>query len=387
MSKKILVVDSTYIGNRPNRERNTIIMSVWVKKYNADVTIITTKSAEEFYRELFDAKALSHITFLKLPWFKDFVPGGAIDLVVEYLKRIIGIFFFYRKQEEGRYDVIYSLTALLPDLIISRTISKRIKKAKLYTVFDNFVKKPSERDGNYLYNSIPYWSYRVSLCLLKKFDVMFAFMVDKNINKLRQMFKSKKPEIIQDVNGVDIQAINQVKVEGYVYDILFIGRLHRDKGIFDLLEVIALVKKSLMNVRVCIIGQAIGDIKDEIQKKIKDLDIESNIRLFNYVTKIEKYRLLKSSNSFCFLSYYESYPVAILEAMACQLKIFAYNLDIFQSYPFTLGDIETFSKGSYVAIASKIVAYLKQEQFKNRKKINLSLIDQTKSAELEYTAF
>lgn len=379
-------MDTTYLGVKPNRERNVINMSFWIKHDRAKLSILTTAQGRAFYQSLFSEEIADSVSYVILPLSKDFVPRTAISIIVEYVKRMVGVVLFLRFPV-GAYDVIYAITAILPDVLNSYVLKKKITTARSCVVFDNFVKKPQERSGNFLYNVVPYLSYRISLRFLKTFDVVFTVMVGDGLKRAHQMFKDTKTTIVPDSNGVDTEYAARVAPDAPCNDVLFIGRLHRDKGILDLLEVIGRVKKKKPGITVRMIGQMVPDLKDEMQQRIKNLDIESNINISGHVSKLEKYKLLKSARLFCFLSYYESYSVAVLEAMACRLKIFAYDLDIFRCSPFTLGDIKVFQRGEYEKISDSIVDFLQEEQYAVKKEIDLRLIDQATSAQLEYSHF
>lgn len=383
--KKVLYIDSTYLGHKPNRERCVIIMSVWIKSYSVDITIVTTNEAKKFYSELFDPEVFKRIRFIRLPLSRDFNPSGAASVVFEYLKRVVGILLLIvrLKKKRYRYDNIYALTAIFPDVVISYILKKIFHGSKMYVVFDNFVKKPSEREGNYFYNLIPYLSYRISLYFMKRADVLFVAMVKSNLDKVFKMFDQTKARIVPDMNGVNLEYINKVKPLKETYDILYIGRLHKDKGIIDLLEILGRVKKTLPNVKAFIAGPVEHDMKEIIEEKINSLELKHNIEMVSYVGGPHKYEVLKSSKTFCFFSYYESYPIAVLEAMASRLKIFAYNLDVLGQKPFNMGDIETFNKGGYDVISERIIDYV-QEWPHEKKEMDLSLLDQSNGAKLHY---
>ena len=385
--KTILIIDATYLEKKPNRERNVIIFSTWIQEQFAHLTIVTTQEGMVWYRELFALEFLPYITFVRLPWSSDFVSTGGLSIVREYMKRIVGAYFFLSRCLGKSYTAVYSLTAILPDVCISYILASRLSEMKWSVVFDNFVKKPSEREGRYWLNAIPYLSHLVSLHLLRSADSIFSAMVEKNLLRLRDTFRSSSVEIVPDTNGVDIECLQRVVGTVGAYDIICVGRLHVDKGIFDLLEIIRLVARQRPALQVMLVGWGSPDTEAEVRAFIAKHHLDGQIVWKKHVSKEEKYCLLKSAKIFCFLSHFESYPVAVLEAMACGLPIYAYPLDIFSFPPFTLGMIHTFLNADFEEAAEIITHALEHWQPTAVTESLLSLLDQRSSARRQYAHF
>ena len=80
------------------------------------------------------------------------------------------------------------------------------------------------------------------------------------------------------------------------------------KGVFDLIE----VGNSLPEYEFVIIGRADGDLLAELKSKSK-----SNVRIIENMPDEELRRTLASAKVYCQLSSYESFGVALIEAMSC----------------------------------------------------------------------
>lgn len=94
---------------------------------------------------------------------------------------------------------------------------------------------------------------------------------------------------------------------------LFLGRINKNKGIYDLIEVFTELLKDNPELKLNIGGS--GE-EDKIKKLIKFYNIEKNVSLLGWITKDIKEQELINNSYFILPSYVEAMPVSILEAMA-----------------------------------------------------------------------
>ncbi len=104
------------------------------------------------------------------------------------------------------------------------------------------------------------------------------------------------------------------------HDLLFLGRLEHDKGIFDLLEALQLLRTEFPSVRLQCGGD--GDVI-EVKRRAETLGLGSAVRYLGWVRGDAKQRLLASSTVYVLPSYYEGLPMGVLEAMAAGLPVVA----------------------------------------------------------------
>lgn len=67
-----------------------------------------------------------------------------------------------------------------------------------------------------------------------------------------------------------------------------------------------------------------GVLENELKRLAKEIGIESNVHFLGFCTDIPQ--LLKASDIFCFPSYQEGLPVAVMEAMAATLPVVASDI-------------------------------------------------------------
>lgn len=95
--------------------------------------------------------------------------------------------------------------------------------------------------------------------------------------------------------------------------ILFLGRAGERKGLFDLLEALALVRPAFPEVRLAIGGD--GDVA-QVLRRAQALGIGAQVELLGWVGPQARADQLARAQLFCLPSHAEGLPMAMLEAMA-----------------------------------------------------------------------
>lgn len=96
--------------------------------------------------------------------------------------------------------------------------------------------------------------------------------------------------------------------------ILFLGRIVKEKGVYDLLEAARMLSLDSSQVRFYLCGD--GAAVDDLRKQIERLGIEKLVDIPGWVTGHRKQTLLEKAYLFVLPSHREGLPVSILEAMA-----------------------------------------------------------------------
>lgn len=120
-------------------------------------------------------------------------------------------------------------------------------------------------------------------------------------------------------NGVDVSKYNRLLKEPIGGQICFVGRLVKEKGIWDAIFAILEISKSY-RVHFTIVGS--GDLEDEIRRYIHRNDIK-NISLLGHLS--EPITVLRHAEILLFPSYYESFGLAVCEAMAMAIPVVTSN--------------------------------------------------------------
>lgn len=105
--------------------------------------------------------------------------------------------------------------------------------------------------------------------------------------------------------------------------VLFLGKLSREKGVFDLLEATALLRRRLPDIRLILAGN--GDV-EAARAHARALGLEETVILPGWVSGAAKEELIRSSSVFVLPSYFECMPMSLLEAMAAGIPCVVTNV-------------------------------------------------------------
>jgi glycosyltransferase involved in cell wall biosynthesis len=97
--------------------------------------------------------------------------------------------------------------------------------------------------------------------------------------------------------------------------LLFLGRLERAKGVFDLVDAVAALRKTHPDVRLILAG----DDVDGLGRYADERGVADAVQLTGWVGPEKKRALLDSTAVFVLPSYAEGSPISLLEAMAAGL--------------------------------------------------------------------
>jgi len=143
--------------------------------------------------------------------------------------------------------------------------------------------------------------------------VYFSGLSNRQVSK---MPLTNKPPIIH--NGIEVELFPFEKNAEDYY--LFLGRLHKDKGIDSFLE----VSKLLPDKKFYIVGKGDPDIEEQIRSLEK---VQSNISFFGMIprTTSQWFTLLSKAKAMLTpINYEDTCPLVPLEAMACGTPVIGY---------------------------------------------------------------
>lgn len=112
-----------------------------------------------------------------------------------------------------------------------------------------------------------------------------------------------------------------------LYDLCFFGRVSQEKGIFDFLEVVSILKKSQPNLRALIIGGVEKNFLAELQLRCKVLEINDNIKLQGFIDKRSDLHELVAQCKISLLpSHVDMIPGTIIESMQLKTAVVSYDI-------------------------------------------------------------
>jgi L-malate glycosyltransferase len=121
-------------------------------------------------------------------------------------------------------------------------------------------------------------------------------------------------------NGIDFKHISAIQPSEISSDIIFSGRLIKEKNVDLLIKALALIRNEIPGIRCIIAGD--GPEKGLLQNIAKKFNLERNIKFIGFLENHDELiAILKSSQVCASPSIREGFGIAALEAMACGLPI------------------------------------------------------------------
>lgn len=332
---------------------------------NVDLTVVTSKMG----KELCEKRGL-RATFICSTSENNFN-----SIIATYIKRIISAVFITYKLSD--FDIVYATSDALPDTLPAFLLKIRMKKIKWVQKIFHII--PSHR-------VISHYSQEFSFTLIKRFAD--CTVIDNSLLKKDLQKKGfTKKDILINPLGIDYNWFQNVKPSKNTYDGVFMGRLHRSKGIFDLVIIWRKVIENFPKAKLAIIGRGKPEILKALNKKVQESGLKKNIDLLGHLDDDIAFSTIKSSKVFVFPSHEEGFGLVIAEALACRTPVIAYDLP---AYHDTFSDIITVPFGNLKKFSESVVNIIGIKS--KRKKVmenGLKLVknlgwDKTAQRELEF---
>ena len=121
-------------------------------------------------------------------------------------------------------------------------------------------------------------------------------------------------------NGIDFERIQEVEPSGEESDIIFAGRLIRDKNVDVLIKTVKLLRDDVPDIKCVIVGD--GPERARLEKLTGELGLKRNVEFRGFLKEHDDViALMKSSKVFVLPSTREGFGIVALEANACGLPV------------------------------------------------------------------
>jgi glycosyltransferase involved in cell wall biosynthesis len=127
-------------------------------------------------------------------------------------------------------------------------------------------------------------------------------------------------------NAIDVSVYQRkpnLRHTGKVQRLVYLGRLDREKGILEAIDAICILRsiEKFRDIELRIAGS--GPAREEIEKRVAKLGIDSCVNLVGPLTGTAKVDFLQDADLFLFPSYHEGLPYAVLESLAAGTPVIA----------------------------------------------------------------
>ncbi|WP_342679581.1 glycosyltransferase family 4 protein [Methanofollis sp. UBA420] len=121
-------------------------------------------------------------------------------------------------------------------------------------------------------------------------------------------------------NGIDLARIAAVPPSAEATDVIFVGRLIREKHADLLVDALAMVREEVPDLRAVIVGD--GPERAGVERRVHDLGLAGSVFFTGFLPDyVSVIAAMKASKVFVLPSTREGFGIAALEAMACGLPV------------------------------------------------------------------
>lgn len=270
--------------------------------------------------------------------------------------------------------VIYSASEFWMDTLPA--IILKIKYPQLTWVAAWFQTAPNpligfaqgNRENTYKLSAFSYWLMQLPI---KPFIQNFADLVLVNNDLEKKQFTKLNTlnRVVVILGAVNIEEINKYQKDNKsqkIYDAVFQGRFHPQKGVVELVNIWKLVTRKKPDAQLVMIGD--GPLMKNVKLKIQSEKLENNINLLGYIFDgPRKYKLFSQSKIVLHPAFYDSGGMASAEAMAFGLPAVGFDLESYESY-YPQGMIKV-KVGNLQEFSNVVIELLKNKS--KRKKIGI----------------
>jgi glycosyltransferase involved in cell wall biosynthesis len=193
---------------------------------------------------------------------------------------------------------------------------------------------------------------------------------EKTKKDLKKIKPSENSVVIP--NGISFNEINEIKPRNENSDVIFAGRLIKEKNVDILIKAINILTNKMPNLKCLIIGD--GPEKKRLIKQVEELSLQNNIKFMEFMKNYnDLIGYFKSSKVFVLPSKREGFGIVVIEANACGLPVIVANYDMNAATDLVVNGVN-----GYIAeplkedVAQKIIKSLENKKDMKNKCIEIS---------------
>lgn len=299
-----------------------------------------------------------------------------LGFAICYLARIVAACFnaLFMRIEHHSSQGVYSASEFwmdsLPAFILKKRFPKILWVAGWFQTAPNPLRGFAAGSRKKLYRLSAFYHWFMQLPIKPLISNFADFVLINNEEEKKQFPEhTKKNKAIVILGAVNVAEIEHWKHKvnwktlPKIYDAVFQGRFHPQKGVVELIDVWKLVTEKVPSARLAMIGD--GPLMGEVKNKIDQLSLQKNVSLFGYVFDgNKKYQIFSQSKLVVHPAFFDSGGMAAAEAMVFGVPCVGFDLESYRSY-YPKGMIKV-KIGDLNKFANEILALLENENKRNQ---------------------
>lgn len=164
-------------------------------------------------------------------------------------------------------------------------------------------------------------------------------------------------------NGTNIEELAK-KESNKAYDLLFWGRIIKDKGAEDFLEIIVNLKVDYPNITACYIGPVAPSYMEFLKERAVELGCEKNVTFLGFIPSTEElYKEVLKSRILILPTYNDRFPTVLREAVCLNIAVCAYATGSIPQFNVGGERILLTEVGDVLALTAKTRKLLSDEEY------------------------
>lgn len=253
-----------------------------------------------------------------------------------------------------RYDIVYASGQFIIEVYAAMVLARRLRVPWAIKIHHILASQPQRRglvDRLFILaekQSVRWINQRASLVFCG------TSLMAGEYRKLAASLRLPERPVAVAGYGIDVQAIASCKSPHKLYDAVFLGRLHQQKGVFELPYVWKEVQALRPGARLLVIGE--GPHRQAMTQLFHELHLENSVEITGGISELDKNIRLSQCQLGLSLSYEEGWGLSVTEFLAAGLPVVAYDLPVFHHvFP---GQFELVKPGEARAMAQRAAALL-----------------------------
>jgi glycosyltransferase involved in cell wall biosynthesis len=239
---------------------------------------------------------------------------GIVGFMFLYFLRVVKVLASPPRDD---FDVVLSSSHFLFDLIPTAYLHRRKPSSRFIAYCHGLQVKGS----NPIMRGLRRINDVLALAVIRRYcDLVFA--INPKVGEFLESRGVNSDKIVITENGIDrVREYQDAKNKSF--HACYLGRLVKDKGVMDLVDIWKNVTKKIPDAKMAVIGD--GPLRETLARAVRKERLEDRIVLFGFLSD-ERFEILNQSMTLVLPSRGESWSIAVLESMSQGVPVIAYDL-------------------------------------------------------------